>query len=205
MDFHLVIKGFLIGISIAAPVGPIGILCIRRTIADGRISGLVSGLGAAFADTFFASIAGLSLTSISGFLLAHLVFIRLLGGFFLCFLGIKTFKTIPTLEKSDHIHENLIGKFISTFLLTLSNPLTILAFASVFTGFGILYGNDNQTSPINLILGVFLGSTSWWLILSFVVSVIRQQLDFGKLVWINRASGTLIFIFGMIALISILK
>jgi len=205
MDMHLLFKGFVIGLSIAAPVGPIGILCIRQTVAEGRISGLATGMGAALADSLYASIAGLGLTTISAFLLGHLAFIRLLGGFFLFFLGIKTFRNIPIQKPDLDIQKNLVGKFFSTFILTLSNPMTILAFAAVFTGFGLLKDSHSQISPGTLILGVFLGSASWWLTLTTVVSLIRQHLNFAKLIWINRVSGILIFLFGIISIISLLK
>ena len=131
---NLFLKGIILGFSIAAPVGPIGILCIRKTLQFGRFSGLFSGLGAAVADTIFAVIAAFGLTLISDALLAGQFWLRLVGGAFLLYLGWKTFFT-KVLDKSQKIsHTNLLHDFISTFFLTITNPMTILAFIAIFAG-----------------------------------------------------------------------
>ena len=134
MDITLYLRGLAIGFSIAAPGGPIGVLCIRRTLAEGRVSGLVSGLGAATADTIYGCFAAFGLTSISYFLVSQQVGMRLIGGVFLCYLGIKTLLARPAQQAASGKGNGLFGDFSSAFFLTLTNPMTIIAFAAIFAG-----------------------------------------------------------------------
>ena len=190
----------MIGFSIAAPVGPIGVLCIRRTLAEGRLSGLVSGLGAASADSIYGCIAAYGLTFISIFLVKQQVWLGLIGGLFLCYLGLKTFFVKPA-EQTVSTHEkSMFRAFASTFFLTLTNPMTILSFAAIFAGLGLNESNGDYLSAIALVLGVFLGSALWWFILSFGVSLFRDKFNFRGLSWVNRISGILIMFFGILAL-----
>jgi len=193
------IKGLLIGFSIAAPVGPIGVLCIRRTLAEGRNSGLVSGLGAATADAVYGSIAGFGLTIISGFLLDQQIWIRLVGGAFLCYLGIKTFITSPSDRAAVAQGKGLLSDYISTFFLTLTNPMTILSFAAIFAGLGLGAAAGDYGSAGVLIVGVFLGSATWWFLLSGSVSILRRQFGQSTIRWVNRISGLIILSFGIVA------
>jgi len=193
------IKGLLIGFSIAAPVGPIGVLCIRRTLAEGRNSGLVSGLGAATADAVYGSIAGFGLTIISGFLLDQQIWIRLVGGAFLCYLGIKTFITSPSDRAAVAQGKGLLSDYISTFFLTLTNPMTILSFAAIFAGLGLGAAAGDYGSAGVLIVGVFLGSATWWFLLSGGVSILRRQFGQSTIRWVNRISGLIILSFGVVA------
>ena len=193
------IKGLLIGFSIAAPVGPIGVLCIRRTLAEGRNSGLVSGLGAATADAVYGSIAGFGLTIISGFLLDQQIWIRLVGGAFLCYLGIKTFITSPSDRAAVAQGKGLLSDYISTFFLTLTNPMTILSFAAIFAGLGLGAAAGDYGSAGVLIVGVFLGSATWWFLLSGGVSILRRQFGHSTIRWVNRISGLIILSFGVVA------
>jgi len=199
----------IIGFSIAAPVGPIGVLCIRRTLTEGRLSGFVSGLGAATADAVYGCIAGFGLTFISSFLIEQSQWFRLIGGGFLLYLGLRTFlaKT-ESIDGPDSIfiqRANLKGNYLSTFVLTLTNPLTILSFAAVFAGLGLgSTSSGNYLSALILVIGVFLGSCSWWFILSGVVGLFRQKLRPDSLIWVNRISGVIIIIFGITAIISLL-
>jgi len=194
------VKGFIIGFSIAAPVGPIGVLCIRRTLSDGRLIGLVSGLGAATADAFYGSVAGFGLTLVSAFLIGEQVWIRLVGGAFLCYLGVKTFLSRPASQAAAVQGGGLLGAYISTLFLTLTNPLTILSFAAIFAGLGLAAGVGNYASAGALIAGVFLGSATWWLLLSGGVSLLRRQFDQRAMRWVNRFSGLIILGFGLAAL-----
>ena len=209
MDFSIFIRGMIIGFSIAAPVGPIGVLCIRRTLTEGRLSGFVSGLGAATADAVYGCIAGFGLTFISSFLIEQSQWFRLIGGGFLLYLGLRTFlaKT-ESIDGPDSIfiqRANLKGNYLSTFVLTLTNPLTILSFAAVFAGLGLgSTSSGNYLSALILVIGVFLGSCSWWFILSGVVGLFRQKLRSDSLIWVNRISGVIIIIFGITAIISLL-
>lgn len=200
---ELIVKGILLGFSIAAPVGPIGVLCIRRTLADGRASGFVSGLGAATADALYGSIAAFGLTFISSFLIGQQLWLRLIGGAFLCYLGVRTLLAKPAERAALAQGQGLIRAYTSTFFLTVTNPLTILSFAAVFAGLGIASAAGDYVSAASLVLGVFAGSAAWWLLLSGGVSIFRTRFDLRAMSWVNRISGVIITSFGVIALASL--
>jgi len=230
------LRGLIIGISIAAPVGPIGVLCIRRTLANGRASGFFSGLGAATADACYGSVAAFGLTFISSLLVGQQFWFRLIGGVFLCYLGVKTWLEKPAsiaereknkFAKPDgtpadagleevpitEIHRNseesgnprgLLADYLSTFFLTLTNPMTILSFAAIFAGLGIASSDGSFLSALILVSGVFLGSGLWWLILSSATNLLRAKfLKPAGLRWVNWISGGIITSFGVIALVSV--
>ena len=203
MDITLLIRGLVIGFSIAAPVGPIGLLCIRRTLAGGRVVGLVSGLGAATADAFYGCIAGFGITAVSGLLLDYQGWIRLIGGLFLCYLGVKTFAAAPAERAASVAASTLIRAYTSTLVLTLSNPTTILSFAAIFAGLGAGTARGDYGAAILIVLGVFLGSAAWWLLLSSGAGALRARVTPTMLVWVNRLSGSLIFAVGLLALMSL--
>jgi len=204
MDVTFMLRGLIIGFSIAAPVGPIGVLCIRRTLAEGRASGLVSGLGAATADATYGCIAGFGLTFISNFLVSQQVWLRLIGGVFLCYLGLKALLAKPAEQAALAKGNGLVGAYASTFFLTLTNPMTILSFAAIFAGLGLASTSGNYMTAGVLVLGVFIGSALWWLILSGGVSVFRAKFNPHGLQWVNRISGAIIMGFGLFALLSVL-
>ncbi|MBM5805898.1 MAG: LysE family translocator, partial [Candidatus Verstraetearchaeota archaeon] len=137
MDVSFLLRGLLIGFAIAAPVGPIGILCIQRTLAKGRIYGFASGLGAATADAIYGAVAGFGLTFISDVLINQQLWLRLLGGAFLLYLGTRTILSKPSKETPQTANKGLAADYTSTFLLTLTNPMTILSFIAVFAGLGL--------------------------------------------------------------------
>lgn len=196
------IKGIILGFSIAAPVGPIGILCIRKTLQFGKLSGFFSGLGAALADMIYGSIAAFGLTMISNALLASQFWLKLIGGIFLVYLGIKTFFSKPKSQEDKKLtHQALLKDFITTFFLTLTNPMTIIAFLAIFAGFG-LSNTGNLMQASFLVLGVFLGSCLWWLILSEFVTLFRKKIEKKMMKWINRIAGLIILGFGIFALFS---
>ena len=200
MKADLFWRGLAIGFSIAAPVGPIGVLCIRRVVSDGRLAGLVSGLGAATADAFYGTVAGFGLTAISRLFVSHQIALRLLGGLFLCGLGIKTFIARPASRSVAVRRAGLAAAYASTFFLTLTNPLTILSFAAVFAGLGLGQAENVPLAATWLVLGVFSGSAFWWLSLSTGVALFRERFDDRGLRWLNRLSGLVITAFGLIAL-----
>jgi threonine/homoserine/homoserine lactone efflux protein len=199
MDSSLFIRGLVIGLSIAAPVGPIGVLCIRRTLAQGRSYGLASGLGAATADGVYGCVAGFGLTFISSFLVNQQVWLRLVGGVFLCYLGIKTLLAKPAEEEAEAKGVGLVGAYGSTFFLTLTNPMTILSFAAIFAGLGVAETGGDYASATILVAGVFAGSALWWLLLSGGVSLFRDRFTPAALVWVNRISGVVVMGFGVFA------
>jgi threonine/homoserine/homoserine lactone efflux protein len=202
MEINYFLRGLLIGFSIAAPVGPIGILCIHRTLAYGRMYGFLSGLGAATADALYGCIAAFGLSMISGFLVHQQTWLQLIGGVFLCFLGIRTYLKKPV--KNNLVAEpgSKLSAYGSTFFLTLTNPVTILAFAAIFAGLGLLGAQGNYVTAGVMVLGVFLGSACWWLILSTVTSLLRDRIRPTDMVWVNRVSGLIILGFGIAALVS---
>lgn len=198
-------RGAVIGFAIAAPVGPIGLLVIRRTLTDGRMLGVLTGLGAATADALYGCVGAFGLTAISGVLIGYSFWTRLIGGLFLCWLGISTFRAKPGAEAAPSSVTKSAGAYFSTMLLTLANPATILSFAAVFAGFGLGSNGAGYLSATTIVAGVLIGSALWWLLLSGVVSLVRHRLSPAIMRWINRGAGTLLLIFGAIALLSLLS
>jgi threonine/homoserine/homoserine lactone efflux protein len=195
----LFLEGVVIGLAVAAPVGPIGVLCIRRTLAYGRASGFVSGLGAATADAAYGSVAALGLTFVTGLLVDAEAWLLLGGGVFLVFLGVKTFLSRPAVRPAATGRGGLPGAYASTLALTLANPSTILSFAAIFAGLGA-GSADGSSTALLLVPGVFLGSTLWWFVLSGATSLLRAKLPAGALRWVNRLSGAVLAGFGLVAL-----
>jgi threonine/homoserine/homoserine lactone efflux protein len=202
MSVDLFLKGLFLGFSIAAPVGPIGILCIRRTLAGGTLSGFVTGLGTAAADAVYGLIAALGLTAAAAFLVDHQTYLRLGGGLFLCYLGWAAFRSPPARQAAAPREGSLWLDFVSAFGLTLANPITILSFAAVFAGLGVGAGQDGNGAAAT-VLGVFTGSLLWWLILSGATGYFRAALAPDRLVWVNRISGLAIAAFGIACLLSL--
>lgn len=194
------IQTFIIGFSIAAPVGAIGVLCIRRTLSHGKLAGFLSGMGAATADMFYGSLAAFGLTAITNVLVDNAFWLKLVGGLFLLYLGIKTFLEKPPQEKNDDVKVNKASMYFSTFFLTITNPLTILSFLAIFAS---VFAGQKIISPWLMILGVFAGSATWWFALSFGVGLMRSKLSQTHMVWINRISGIIILLFGVLSLTSL--
>ncbi|GCE15758.1 LysE family translocator [Tengunoibacter tsumagoiensis] len=204
MEIGFLVRGLLIGLSVAAVVGPMSILCIQRTLHKGFRYGLVSGLGIATADGLYGCIAGFGLTMIASFLVHQQIWIRIIGGLFLIYLGGKTLFIRP----ADHAAtttraSSWINAYLSTFLLTLTNPLTILSFAAIFAGLGVGSGKSTAVTALLVVAGVFLGSTLWWLLLTLCIHLVRGRFTPQWMLWINRISGLIISLFGVIALIGL--
>lgn len=193
-------KSVLMGFLVAAPVGPIGMLCIHRSLHDGQIAGLITGFGAAVADGCYAAIAALGLGVVSTFLITHRFAIHLFGGVFLIYLGLRIFLATPnpSPNKSKRYSGHYLFKiFGSTFILTLSNPLTILAFTGIFAGLG--FGSKHLSPQEALILlgGIFIGSLTWWFVLSTTIShFLHHKLSIPTLKKINHFSGIIITLLG---------
>ena len=202
MEPSLFIKGFIIGFSIAAPVGPIGILCIQRTLSGGNLQGLVSGLGAATADALYGFIAAFGLTFISNFLVYQSIWFRLIGGLFLCYLGVRAFLKKPQEQTVSVANSTNLSAYGTTFFLTLTNPMTILFFVGIFAGLGIVSESIHYASAGLMVIGVFAGSAAWWLLLSGATGLFRSKISEGKLALVNKISGVVILAFGVVALIS---
>jgi threonine/homoserine/homoserine lactone efflux protein len=197
------IKGLIIGFAMAVPIGPVGILCIRKTLAEGHSRGLIIGLGAATADSLYGSIAAFSLTFITDMIANQQFWLRLVGGALLIFLGIRTFRAKRKDAAIPFENKGMLGSYVSAFLLALTNPVTIFAFVAVFAAFGVGQRLGIVSACI-LVLGVFSGSYLWFLTLSYVATIFRKKLDSGGLRWVNRISGILIMLSGIAAFVSLL-
>ena len=196
-------KGYALGWAIAMPVGPIGVLTIRRTLASGWARGVFTGLGAATADSCYGLVAALGLQAVSSALVAYQIWLHLIGGLFLIYLGIKTFRSRPLAMGGDEagsggLGGNLAAAWGSTFFLTLTNPATIMAFAVVFAGLG-LAGEETYSAAFILVSGLFCGSASWFGLLSTLVNLFRKRFNQAAMVWVNRLSGAVILAFGLAA------
>jgi threonine/homoserine/homoserine lactone efflux protein len=201
---HFFLKGLIIGLSIAVPVGPIGILCIQRTLVQGRIIGFLSGLGAATADALYGAIAGFGLTFLSNFLIEQRTGLHLIGGGFLCIIGARTFFSKPAEQRLSVERNSLWNAYLSVFFLTLTNPMTLLFFAAVFTGLKLVSTGDHYVSAGILVLGVFIGSSMWWLVLSSFTGILQRLFNFKRLQWLNRISGLVIIGFGLFTFLNLL-
>jgi len=187
------LKGLAFGFILAATVGPMWILCLRRTLAFGPAAGLASGMGIAVADGLYGAVAAFGLTAVSGFLLGWSFWIGLVGAAFLIFLGIKTLVSKPTDDTKDAAPQGHASAFLSTLALTLANPPTILAFVAIFAGLGLTSSSYAAAGLITL--GVFLGSASWWLVLAAGAGALRSRLGPRLMRGINLVSGLSILAF----------
>lgn len=203
MGFTDFLKGIFVGFAMAIPIGPIGIMCIRKTLTEGRLRGLIIGLGAATADLLYGCVAAFGLTMISNTLVSQRIWIRLVGGALLLFLGIRTFRAQPANPNIPIISSGILRSYLTTVFLTLTNPLTIFAFIAVFAALGLGNGLSNFSASA-LVAGVFIGSCLWFLLLSSGVTLFRKKLDLVGLRWVNRIAGVLIIISGIIAIVSLL-
>lgn len=194
-------KGIVAGFIIAAPVGPVGVLCVQRTLHQGRIAGLMSGLGAAVADAAYGCIAAFGLSLISTWLQAHEAIFRLGGGLFLLFMAWRMLRAAlhpePQVAAQGGNSEGPIACFVSAFILTATNPITIVAFLGIFAFFGIGAFGLSNAMALWLVLGVFAGSSVWWLSLAGLAGAFRERLGSGGLKWINGSSGLLMLGFGL--------
>src|SRR3990172_3997957 len=201
----LFVKGLLFGFLLAATVGPMWVLCFRRTIAQGALAGFVSGMGIAVADGLYGSVAAFGLTAVSGFLLGQSFWLVLIGGVFLLYLGIKCLTANPAPVQENQQEKTSLGQaFLSTLGLTLANPPTILAFAAIFAGLGLASVNDYGAASL-VVLGVFLGSASWWVVLAAGAGRLRGRIGPGLVRGINIVSGLSILGFALWQLAQVLR
>jgi threonine/homoserine/homoserine lactone efflux protein len=205
MLLALLLKGVLVGIIIAVPAGPVGVLCIRRTIFHGRLAGFLSGLGAATADAVFGIIAGFGLTVVSDLLLDYQGWLRLVGAGFLLYIGVSALRADPLAgTRSQRDPEGLFADYVSTFALTITNPITILAFLAIFAAIGFAGQQATLGRAAVLVLGVWLGSLLWWAGLALGAGMMRPSFRRDHLVWINRGSGGILVLSGVALLGSLL-
>lgn len=200
MDPAIAVQGFVLGFSIAASVGPISLLVIRRTLAEGRTIGLVSGMGVATADGTYGAIAAFGLTAVTDLLVDWRRALGLIGGTFLLWVAWKTFSSVPsdTPGELERPRRGLPGSYLSTLALTLTNPMTILSFAALFIGLGVT-GEDAASATL-LTAGVFVGSACWWVVLTAIVAHFRTRITPRGLRWVNVGSGLIIGAFALVAI-----
>ncbi|MGD8563826.1 MAG: LysE family transporter [Desulfarculaceae bacterium] len=203
--FMVVIKGLASGVAVSAPLGPVGILCLRRTWERGRLAGLISGLGSASADALFALIAAFGLSQVAEFLARTEFWLRLGGGLFVCVLGIWAFFSRPAAHNASSSRRGWFGDWTSAFLITATNPLIIFSLAAIFAsvGLGPVVGVSKQLGVI-LVLSVFLGSMTWFTTLTFLAGLFRRGLDHTKLKWINRITGAVLVVMGLVISLGVL-
>jgi threonine/homoserine/homoserine lactone efflux protein len=212
MSVHLLLKSVVLGLSIAAPVGPIGILCIRRSIIAGPAAGLICGLGAATADAIYGALGGTALTGTAAWLVSSHVWLTVIGGLFLLYLGAATFVASPPAPADaaagGRKPTRAVTAYLSTLLLTLANPLTILSFAAAFAGMGAVTSHGavvSLSTTLTLLVGVFAGSTAWWLTLTSTVGLARHRLSPAWFAAVNRVSGSVLIAFGLYSLVGLLR
>jgi threonine/homoserine/homoserine lactone efflux protein len=197
------LKGTLVGFAMAVPIGPIGVICIRKTLTEGRISGLIVGFGAATADLFYGCIAAFGLTLVSNIIFDELIWIRIVGGTLFVLIGIKAFFKHSVNTSNSSSTGGFLRSYISTIFLSLTNPLTILGFITFFAALGVDKG-QGYLSTSALALGVCFGSSVWFLFLSYSAAFFGKNLEFNGLKWVNRISGVLLVTSGIVAIVSLL-
>jgi len=195
----MILKGLAAGLAIAIPVGPVNVLCVSRTLTRGRRAGIVSGLGAAAADTFYGSVAGFSITFIIQFLQKEEFWIRVVGGVLLVGIGVIYFRKPPKGPGAEP-SGGADSDFTSAFLLTMTNPTTVLSFLAVMAGLGLGEGGPGWRTML-LVGGIFCGSMLWWITLAQVVYRLRDRFDERAVAWMNRVAGLAIGAFGVLTFV----
>ena len=198
------LKGIAVGFVIAAPVGPVGMMCIHRTIADGKKFGFVTGLGAAIADTLYGCIAAFGLGFLAAELINYQMPLRGFGGVVLCVIGIRALSNRRTPNPAAPKRDQLFRIFVSTFFITVTNPLTILSFVAIFAAIGIAEVKEQMGWGIALVAGVFIGSAAWWALLTSIAGIFHKRLDDITAIWVGRFSGVVILGFGLVLLASLI-
>ncbi|MCB8994439.1 MAG: LysE family transporter [Bacteroidales bacterium] len=190
---------------VSIPLGPIGVLCIQRTLNKGRKAGFVSGLGASAADTIFALIAGYGISMIISFVKAHHIYFQVIGGLIVMYLGIHIFYTNPVRQlRLQRTSQNKLSQdFLSVFFLTVSNPMAIFFFLAMFAGVNLASASMNFFMVGLVVGGVFLGTASWWFILTTLVNIFRHRFRLKSIWWMNKVAGVIIFFLGIAAILSV--
>lgn len=198
MDTTVLLKGLIIGFAMAVPIGPLGVLCIRKTLTEGRARGMIIGLGAATADALYSGIAAFGLTIVLDVIEGQAFWVRLVGGLLLLVLGIRTLRARRTTDPLKiFAGRGLWGIFVSSFVIALTNPLTIFAFIAVFATFGLAHERGIVEASL-LVLGVFIGSNLWFLTLGSVATLFHGRITAGGMRWVSRVAGILIIVSGIV-------
>lgn len=202
MTLLLFIKGIAIGLGVAIPIGPVGILCIDRTLAHGRAAGIATGIGAAMADGVYGAIAAFSVTFVTNHLIPYQHWIRGGGSIFLIYLGLKIFREIPKRKHPHAKKRELMADFISTFFLTFTNPMTIISFLTIFAAMGLKNLSQDIISGSAVVGGIAAGSIVWWMLIVIISHRFEKKMTLQKLKNVNRITGMIVVAFGIIMAIS---
>ena len=202
---ELIFKGIIIGLLVSVPLGPIGVLCIQRTLNKGRLAGLVSGMGAAAADTIFAIIAGFGLTIIINFIEEKHVYFQVIGGLFILYIGLRIFYTNPVKQlKLQRLKKTQLSQdFMSVFLLTLSNPMAVFLFLAIMAAIKVASDSMSIAEISLLTAGIAGGAVLWWFILSSIANRFRRKIRLRNIWWLNKITGSVVVLFGLLAIISL--
>jgi threonine/homoserine/homoserine lactone efflux protein len=205
MDVGIVVQGIIIGLILAVPVGPLSLMCIQRSLSDGRLHGIISGCGVATADSLYATVAFLGLTAVSGFILSWQEFFRFFAGLVLIIVGIKIFFTLTGPEGSRSLHETYAKDYFSMVAIAIANPMTIIFLMVTLPGFGFVFGGSSTVSAAEFAGGFFCGSATWWIFLCGSLGSMRSRISAGNLTLINRVSGIFITGVGAVMLLSLVS
>lgn len=202
---EIFVKGVLIGLLVSAPLGPIGVLCIQRTLNRGYMSGFVSGLGAASADIIFAIIAGFGLTIIINFIQERQFYFQILGGLFVLYIGLRIFYTNPVKQlRLQRLNKPPLSQdFVSVFLLTLSNPMAIFLFIAIMAAIKVANDSLSIFEILTLTAGIAGGTILWWFILASIANRFRKRIRLRSIWWMNKITGTVVVLFGIVVLASV--
>nr|WP_320119038.1 LysE family transporter [uncultured Marinifilum sp.] len=205
MDFQYIFKGIVVGLMVSIPLGPIGVLIIQKTIQKGKLAGFISGMGAAVADMFYATVAAFGLGIVLNFIKTQEFYLQLIGSVFLVYVGMRIFLTNPVKQirgAKKTGKKGMLGDFLSIFFLTASNPIAVFVFVAVFAGASIFGSNPTLRIELFLILGVLLGGALWWYTLSTIINAFRKKFRLKQLFWINKISGIIIAVLGLLAFLA---
>ena len=210
-DFIL-IQGFVFGFFLALPVGPVGVLCVQRTLSQGRMHGLISGLGAAFGDALYGAVAAFGISAVEDWITGHQGALRLVGGVVLLLLALRTVAAMvrahPVTDGSDEKIQrriethSLVKDFLSTFMLAITNPITFIAFAGLLATLGFTEAGRSIGNASILVAGVFAGSALWWIALSTTANLFRPIVDGSYQLWMDRIVASVLAGFGIYALVT---
>ncbi len=200
MDINFFLEGILIGLAVSIPLGPLGMLCIQRTVNKNWEAGLLSGLGIAVADTIYAIVAGFSLSIIINFIRSYEIYFKILGLVILIGLGLYIFRKNPAkdIQKFKRRGSSYIQDFLSTFFITLSNPLSVFVFIAIFSGYSIVLQLSQLGEAFMIIAGIFIGSSIWWMVLTGLANLFRHKFTIDLLKWANRIIGIAIIVLALI-------
>lgn len=192
-EFPIWLRGIMLGLALSAPVGPIGLLCIRRTIDRGPLVGLVTGLGAATADALYATLAAFGVSAIIGWLADYSQELRVIGGAIMAGMAYSIYSARPTAPAKAQTASSFVGSFTSGFALTFANPITVLAIIALVA---TLAGGETWWEALMLVIGVFAGATGWWCLLVGIATLIRDKFTVRTIIYLNRATGVILALLG---------